>query len=104
MTRLRYSNAPCGSSKSRWGPTIRRSPFPWTTWRSWILEQTIFQVALLLSVQFTIQVCDQEFIIATTRPELLPACVALYRHPDIAELRDRKQNLKRALAFKKPEF
>ncbi|MBV1858455.1 MAG: valine--tRNA ligase [Nannocystaceae bacterium] len=33
-------------------------------------------------IAFTVEGSDEEFIIATTRPELLPACVAVAAHPE----------------------
>ncbi|MBR1949147.1 MAG: valine--tRNA ligase, partial [Alphaproteobacteria bacterium] len=33
-------------------------------------------------LKFKVQDCDDEFIISTTRPELLPACIAIVAHPD----------------------
>lgn len=33
-------------------------------------------------IRFGIEGSDEEFIIATTRPELLPACIAVVAHPD----------------------
>ncbi|TAE32685.1 MAG: valine--tRNA ligase [Alphaproteobacteria bacterium] len=35
-------------------------------------------------IRFTVEDCADSFVIATTRPEMLPACVAIFYHPDDA--------------------
>jgi len=39
-------------------------------------------------VEFAVEESDARFVIATTRPELLPACVGVCAHPDDARYRD----------------
>jgi len=39
-------------------------------------------------IEFAVDGCDRSFVIATTRPELLPACVGVTAHPEDDRYRD----------------
>jgi valyl-tRNA synthetase len=41
-----------------------------------------------VTLKFSLTTRDDELLIATTRPELLPACVAVFVHPDDGRFRE----------------
>ncbi len=75
-----------GLAYQTWAPTMWDVDFQTAVAQAEVEDRT--RPGAFHHIEFGVQGSDRSFVIATTRPELLPACVGVTAHPDDARNKD----------------